>query len=242
MSKSSIVSVDLLPAEYGAEGGRVVQFPVQGQAAELSTSAAGVVAEALRRGEPVDDEQFDRIYEGRWREPSEVHWTSTDIVRRVVSLLSLSERDVVFDVGSGVGKFCIAGSLLSRARFVGVERRPELVEAARRAQRTLNAENAQFFCGDALRCDWAIYDCVYMFNPFEEHLMSASSRVNNSVFFSEAAYLSCVEETKAKLETLKPGARAVLFWGYGGDMPDSFVLLHRERRGYGDLEVWQRKT
>jgi protein-L-isoaspartate O-methyltransferase len=217
------------------------EFVVQAQAAQLSASEAAALAEALQRGEPVDDAEFDRIYEGHLREASAMHWTSTEVVRRVVKLLSLSEREVVLDVGSGAGKFCLAGSLISPAQFVGMERRPELVAAAKEAQRALGETRATFICGDVLQCDWAEYDCIYMFNPFEEHLMSATSRVNNSVCFSQAEYVSWVEDTRDKFGLLKPGTRVVLFWGYGGNMYEQFRLLHRERHGYGELEVWEKK-
>jgi hypothetical protein len=239
MSETSL-SRHLESTSEGATG-EVIEFRLRRQARELDDAEAVVLANSLRNGELVEDVLVDRIYEGRWREPSEVHWTATQVIQRVVQLLALREGETVLDVGSGVGKFCLVGALASAARFVGVEQRRSLVEVALRAQRRLTVDRVEFLWGNALDLDWSAFTCIYLFNPFEEHLMPAGSRVDNSMPFSEAGYLASIEAARTKLEKLPVGARVVSFWGYGGERPDSFALLHHERHGDGDLEVGRKR-
>jgi SAM-dependent methyltransferase len=199
------------------------------------------ISQALALGTRVTDVRFDRVYEGRWREPSEAHWSPIRVAQRAVELLRPKKKEAVLDIGSGAGKFCLIGALTSPAQFVGVERRPALVEAANLAKQKLGAARARFVHGDALKFDWESFDCLYFFNPFGEHLLQATWRIDNSVPFSEADHAASVSEAYQKLSRLRAGARVALYWGYGEAMPDSFQLLRRERHGAGDLEVWRKR-
>lgn len=188
----------------------------------------------------LDDEKFDRVFGGRWRSASRGHWTPLDIARRVVERLDLQDGETLLDVGSGVGKFCLVGALQSPGTFLGVERRSELVGVAERARLRLGATGAQFLCRDVFHVDWAQYDCLYFYNPFEEHLTEPEGRLDNSVPFSPPEYLAAVASTKARLTRLKEGTRVVVFWGFGESMPEGFDLLHQETHGYGELEFWKK--
>ncbi len=218
---------------------RLIALPRRGRAVALSDDDAIRLAQAVRRGEPVSDLELDRVYEGRWRQPSTLHWSSIDVVRGALRGAPLEEVHTVLDVGSGVGKFCLLGALLSQARFVGVERRPELVHAAERARLRLGIDRASFICADAFDLDWCSFDCLYLFNPFEEHLMEAEARIDNAAPFSERAYGVAVEETRSRLEALRPGTLIVTYWGFGGQVPPSFQWLGSESQGEGGIEYWR---
>jgi SAM-dependent methyltransferase len=239
MSESRFVAAE---GEDARVGGKVIELPARRQKATLSDAESVWVSALLQSGYLVRDEEFDRVYDGRWREPSATHWSSTRIIQRVVTLLSLREGEVVLDVGSGVGKFCLVGALITPAQFVGIERRPGLVEAAEHARRRLRAERARFLCDDALNADWSAFDCIYFFNPFEEHLMPPSVRIDDSTELSQSEYVDSVDSAQTKLEALKPGTRVAHFWGYGAEMPASFTLLEREQHGTGVLEVWRKDS
>lgn len=227
-------------AEEVGRGAEIISFPRRGRASPLADEEAFLLAQAIRRGDPVSDHDFDRVYEGRWRQPSERHWSSIEVVRAVLESVCLNETHTVLDIGSGVGKFCLLGSLLSEARFVGVERRPELVHAAERARLRLGIDRASFICADAFDLDWSSFDCLYLFNPFEEHLMDAQARIDNAAPFSEEDYRRSVEETGRRLQALRPGTWVVTHWGFGGQIPPSFTWVGSESRGEGGIECWCR--
>src|SRR3954471_8285376 len=79
------------------------------------------------------DVEFDDVYDPEIRALSPQHWTPVQVAARAATLLTQAGATRILDVGSGAGKFCIAGALSTDAHFTGVERRGRLVETARRA-------------------------------------------------------------------------------------------------------------
>ncbi|HZH03142.1 MAG TPA: methyltransferase domain-containing protein [Myxococcaceae bacterium] len=207
--------------------------------APMGGDAQGII-EAVRAGEERADDRFDRLYDAKCRQASKRHWTPIATVRCALDLLQLGPDHVLLDVGSGAGKFCLAASLMSPARFVGVERRPELVRAGERARRCLGADRVHFFCADALELDWSPYDAIYLFNPFEEHLMEPELRIDNSVPFSGADYAAAVGATRKRLKTLKVGARVVVNYGFGDVMPPGFQRMACAAEVQSELEAWSK--
>ena len=118
----------------------------------------------------------------------------------------------ILDVGCGVGKLCAVGALFSRATWCGVEHRENLVATAERLVRALGVANRTMFVhGDAFSIAWEDYDAFYLYNPFENDY-----RVQ----------VALVEE---RLARLPPKTRVVTLNGFGGVMPGSYDLVHRER-------------
>ena len=86
---------------------------------------------SLRAGWELTDLEFDRVYPSWVRRLSDMHWTPVEVARRAAALLAVDPTTRVLDVGSGVGKFCLIGALTTRATFVGIEQRENLVTVAR---------------------------------------------------------------------------------------------------------------
>ncbi len=187
-----------------------------------------------------DDEAFDRLLPAWARALSTEHFTPVAVARRAVALLDLEAGDVVLDVGAGIGKFCLVGALCSPARFVGVEQRPTLVDAAQAIAAKL-ACRASFVSGDALALDWSAYNGVYLFNPYSEAIFDHRHVLPGAVPRSAARHTREVEETCRKLHTLKPGARVATYHGYGGPMPARFRRVIAESIGSHRLEVWEKQ-
>jgi SAM-dependent methyltransferase len=181
---------------------------------------------------------FDAVYPLSIRRLSTVHWTPIQVARKVMELLDPTPGARVLDVGSGAGKFCIIGSLLSQAHLVGVEQRAALVQLARETARTVGAGGAEFLHGDAFDLDWREYDRLYLYNPFEEELFAPPHRIDDTLPFSPARYGECVERAMTKLAGLPVGARVVLFHGFGGEMPEGFKRTWSGFHGSGSLERW----
>src|ERR1700758_5345301 len=70
------------------------------------------------------------------------HWTPLKITQMVVSFLAPHPGVKVLDIGSGVGKFCLAGAYYKPyASFFGIEQRKDLVAHAEAAKDILGLQN-----------------------------------------------------------------------------------------------------
>jgi 23S rRNA (uracil1939-C5)-methyltransferase len=76
------------------------------------------------------------------------------------------EGDVVYDLGSGSGKFAVTVAASTRAQVRGVELGASYVEAARRAAASLGCTRVEFICLDARKVDVSDGTHFYLFHPF----------------------------------------------------------------------------
>jgi SAM-dependent methyltransferase len=196
-----------------------------------------LLAEDLRGGRKVTDFRFDQVYSPPIRKLSETHWTPVEVAIRASELLVRDEKTRVLDVGSGSGKFCIAGSLFSRAQFIGVEQRPHLIEVAKNAAEALGAHQASFILGNMADLDWDSFDAFYLFNPFYENKMK-NIRIDETVSHSQERFRRYVEIVRAKLRDARAGSKVATYHGFGGDFPLGYHLLRKEPIGSSYLELW----
>jgi SAM-dependent methyltransferase len=202
------------------------------------TMPALSVAAALRSGCPVADDVFDRVFPPALRDVSFQHWTPVAVARRAAQLLVGAGARRVLDVGSGPGKFCIVGALTTLASFTGIERRPSLVEVARRVAEESGTDRAAFFRGNALRFPFDHFDGFYLYNPFYEQVNLALLQIDETNVHSPVLFRRCVLATRAKLRRMPRGTAVVTYHGFGGTMADGYRQVHRENAGDGTLALW----
>lgn len=85
----------------------------------------------------------------------------------------LGPGDVLFDLGSGLGKVPMFATWLTPARAVGIELEPAYVECARARARALSLQRVRFECVDAREADYSEGTVFYFFFPFEGEVMSS---------------------------------------------------------------------
>jgi hypothetical protein len=78
----------------------------------------------------------------------------------------ITDRDVVLDLGSGLGHVPMLVHLLTGAHARGVEREPAYVDSASRAAGMLGLEGVAMAVGDARDATFARVDVFYLFTPF----------------------------------------------------------------------------
>lgn len=189
--------------------------------------------ERLRGTQITSDAAFDRLVPQHVRHLSAVHWTPLDVAVRVAVLLAPAAHERVLDVGSGIGKLCIIGAMSSRGIWCGVEKCNPLVVCARKLAHELGvAARTQMIYGDIFALDWAAYDALYFFNPFEQPM---SGRASDHRW--ELSYPVASAEAQRRLALLRPGTRVVTLNGFGGVMPATFRLLLRETIARFDTEL-----
>ena len=172
---------------------------------------------------------------------SERHWTPIAACRVAAQWLAPNAGCRVLDVGSGVGKLCLVGSLTTEATFVGVEQRPHLVQIARDLASELGAETATFLCDDAFTIDWREFTSLYFFNPFAEAIFPEAVQIDSTVECTEQGYDLVLERLARKLADLQRGTRVVVYHSVGCPMPEGFRCLDRQLSGHSSLELWVRE-
>jgi SAM-dependent methyltransferase len=166
------------------------------------------------------------------------HWTPVAVARRAAELLVGAGARRILDVGSGPGKFCIVGALTTLASFTGIERRPNLVEVARRAAEESGAHRAIFFRANALRFPFDHFDGFYFYNPFYEQVNLALLQIDDTNVHSPVLFRRYVLAARAKLGRLPKGTAVVTYHGFGGTMAHGYRQVHQENAGDGVLALW----
>ena len=172
------------------------------------------------------DQDFDKLYSEDIQSLSHIHWTPIAAVKTAIDFFSatLSPEAKILDVGSGVGKFCIFGSLISDFNFIGVEKRKNLFHISNKIALKMKKNNVSFICNDAIDLDWNIYDGAYIYNPFYEYKLFKNSgcHIDNNIEYSEEKYNFYITKINKKFRLLKKGFIIVVFNGYGGSIPEGF--------------------
>jgi hypothetical protein len=194
----------------------------------------------MRAGLYPPDVEFDRFLPRRFRRVSGRYWTPLATIARVARWLDELGVRTVADIGSGPGKFCVAGALLSRCRFVGVEQREELVATASALARLYGVEDLVTFrheqFGDVAP---PAAEAYYLFNPFGENLFDWKEWLDDSVELSPRRFRRDLRVAWRWLETLPGGTYVITYNGIGSALPPSYARLRVARDLPCVLALWR---
>lgn len=200
------------------------------------------IAARLRQLEPLADHAFDAHLPANLQELSARHWTPLEVVVRGMQWLRSAGASTVVDIGSGAGKFCVAGALASECTFLGIERRPRLVLAARDLASTFGvADRVRFMNAAFGDITVPLADAYYFFNPFAENLFGTSDRIDEEVSLTAERFGAEIRNTRMLLMDLPTGALVLTYHGYGGRLPKTFQSVRLDRTFTGELQLWEKK-
>ena len=196
------------------------------------------IFKVLKSGKIVDDAYFDRIYPDWAKKSSRLHWTPVSVAVRAVKFLTLNQPEArILDVGAGAGKFCLIGSSISKARFEGVEQRSHLVALSQNLIHQYQLPRIHFIFGDLRELDWAKYDAIYLYNPFEEH-RSQKESIDSTIRLERTRFAEYVNIAYFQLAKMPVGTRVMTYHGFGGAVPPTYRSVLREYYFQGPLECW----
>lgn len=200
------------------------------------------VAEALRAGQVAHDDDFDQFMTYEDRRVSFDYWTPIRVATRTAQWLDYFGVQSVVDVGSGVGKFCVAAALGGRCQFTGIEHRTRLVTAARALARTFNVEDrVDFVQSSTSDVGWPRADAYYLYNPFGENLRRIENQLDADVELGIDRYKREIAVAERFIEHAPRGTFLVTYNGFGGRVPDSYEQVAIDRDHPYELRMW-RKT
>ena len=184
------------------------------------------------------DAEFDNSYPKRYQELSKIHWTPIEIVKLSVQWLSHKTNTNILDIGSGIGKFCIVGSLISNAKFTGVEIRETLVDEAQKVKKKFKTDNVKFLNENITDVSFNDYNSFYYYNPFCEQIATADW-IDKTLKFSEIKFNQYKEHVRQQLKKALIGSRVVIYCSDNDVIPEGYSLSNI---GYeGQLQLWIKK-
>jgi predicted RNA methylase len=199
------------------------------------------LGDALRAGEGAHDDDFDQFIPHEDRRVSADYWTPVRVATRAAQWLDYFGARSVVDVGSGVGKFCVAAALGSHCQFTGIEHRSRLVTASRALARTFDVEDRiDFVQSTTTDVGWPKADAYYLYNPFGENLSRFEYQLDRDVELGIDRYKREIAAAERFIEHAPRGTFLLTYNGFGGRVPDSYEQVAIDRDQPYELRMWRK--
>jgi len=184
------------------------------------------------------DEDFDSALPLKIRKLSSRHWTPVHVAKRAAHFLVQTENSRILDIGSGVGKFCLAAASASAGHFTGVEQRDALVRLSKKIAQKYHIDRAHFLHANILTVDFTEFDAFYFFNSFEEN-RDLTDKIDDEVFYNPSRYAVYSLYLYEQFESLPRGTRIATYCSPVAIIPDQYVMVGSEVKG--KLQFWEKK-
>ncbi len=186
------------------------------------------------------NKKLEQLYPEHIQQLSEKHWTPLNVAYDAAAFLAARPESNILDIGSGVGKFCIAGAFqFSDCTFHGIEQRKDLVKHARKISALLQIEQVNFMHGSFESLDFTDFDSFYFYNSFYENIATDDLLIDTNIAYSNERYLQFTTTLFEKLDQLKPGTRLATYHSADIKWPESYKL--KETLYGGRLQFWSKE-
>jgi SAM-dependent methyltransferase len=171
----------------------------------------------------VEESSFRTLFPLSIQKLDALHWSPLQVAGKAVQFLVQDEVVNVLDIGSGIGKFCLAGAYYQRAaHFYGVEQREDLVLQAKIVGHRLGLNNVHFMHSNFTQLDLKQYDHFYFYNSFFENL-SGTDKIDDSIAYSRELYNYYTHYLYKQLEEMPAGTRIVTYCSWGDEIPRGYT-------------------
>jgi SAM-dependent methyltransferase len=196
----------------------------------------------LRDGGRASDLEFDRFLPEALRTVSAEYWTSLATAKRASEWFRAHGVSSVVDIGSGVGKFCVATAIFhEQLRATGVEQRPRFVQAARSLATRFEVQGRVSFLQGAIAEAAALTaDAYYLYNPFAENLVAAHQALDAQAELSQERYARDIAAVEALFSRAPLGTHVLTYNGFGGQFPADYARVRVDESLPYELALWQR--
>ncbi len=167
------------------------------------------------------------------------HWTPLAVACMVADFLAAGKKNArILDIGSGVGKFCLAAAHYKpNAIFTGIEQRAQLVAHAENAAQQLGLKNVCFLHGNFIKLDFKKYDHFYFYNSFYENF-DFTTKIDDSVTHSSELYHSYSHQLHKMLQQKPVGTRLATFHSLEDEIPNDYLVVGSEMENI--LKFWEK--
>ena len=174
------------------------------------------------------DDRFNQLYPFSIQVLARKHWTPLHVARKAAIFLAADNNSRILDIGSGVGKFCLAAAYAKPSSFYyGVEQRKSLIIEAEVVKKTLQLENVSFIHGNFTQLDFRNYDHFYFFNSFYENLIG-TNKIDDTIEYSQELYNYYNRYLFKQLELKPAGTKLVTYHSLEDEVPEGYKLIDAE--------------
>lgn len=171
------------------------------------------------------DELFNAQYPPSISALAGRHWTPLSVARYSAQFLAATNGARVLDIGSGVGKFCLAAAHFEpSALFYGVEQRKRLIHQADKIKDSLCLENVSFIHTNFTQIDFRNYDHFYFYNSFYENL-DGTDKIDDSLEYSSELYNYYNRYLYKQLQQRPAGTRLATYHSLEYEIPAGYHLV-----------------
>jgi len=171
-----------------------------------------------------EEKSFCRLYPLPIQQLDKLHWSPLNVIYKATQFLASKKNAKILDIGSGAGKFCLAGAYYKpSAIFYGVEQRKYLVEHAQSARERLGKLHVTFLHKNFTQLDLKQFDAFYFYNPFFENL-TGTEKVDDCVAYSPELYHYYSRYLYRQLDELPAGTRVATYCSWNDEIPSSYKL------------------
>ena len=164
------------------------------------------------------------------------HWSPLIIIKKACQFLAEKSGVRILDIGSGSGKFCLAGAYCKpHAFFSGVEQRRYLVDVAHAAQEKLGKMHVKFKHANFTEVDFNDYDHFYFYDPFFENLPE-STKIDDTVEHSCKLFEYYNRLLSKKLREKPIGTKIVTYRSMGFEILPGYVMVDMQMNK--QLKFW----
>jgi len=181
------------------------------------------------------DASFNDLLPGYLKFAARLYFTPIEVAKKAAEWLTENNEKRILDIGSGVGKFCIAAASHVDSHFYGVEYRKSLVQVGKHIAKHYQLNNVTLQNANILDIDFSKYDGFYIFNPFYENL-EKTKRLNDEVKLEAELYQVFLNYTDEQLDKAKIGTKLVTYHGNNFEVPNSYTKINDAFNG--DLKLW----
>ncbi|MES2773202.1 MAG: class I SAM-dependent methyltransferase [Bacteroidota bacterium] len=171
------------------------------------------------------DSRFDKLYPLHIRQLGSRHWTNLEVAESAANFLAAGKGAKILDIGSGVGKFCLAAAHYKPdAQYFGVEQRKDLVGYADAARNTLKFNHVHFIHGNFKDLDFSHYDHFYFYNAFYENI-AGESMIDESLPYSADIFNQYNWLLYKELQKRPSGTRLATYHSTENEIPEDYLLV-----------------
>jgi SAM-dependent methyltransferase len=182
------------------------------------------------------DAEFNTLYPPSIQALAHKHWTPLSISQKIAAFLAAEGNVRILDIGSGVGKFCLAAAHHTpKATYFGVEQRKSLINYANAARQHLQLDNVSFIHGNFTQLDLKKYDHFYFYNAFYENL-DGTDKIDDSIDYSGELYNYYNRYLFKQLEKKPKGTRICTLCSLENEMPPDFHVISSDKQDL--LKFW----